>query len=117
MCIRDSWEGMALAPLEAMACGRPVLLTDVPGSRECVPPGELGRSVVPPENPGPMAERLVEFLSDRIECERRGVLARAHVADHHDIRQVIPQVAAIYRTIVRSRVVPVGRRSRVPQRF
>ncbi|MFD8595870.1 glycosyltransferase [Kitasatospora sp. NPDC059646] len=111
------WEGMALAPLEAMACGRPVLLTDVPGARECVPPGELGRSVVPAENPGPMAERLVEFLSDPIECERRGVLARAHVADHHDIRQVIPQVAAIYRTIVRSRVVPVGRRSRVQQPF
>ncbi|MFJ1793828.1 glycosyltransferase [Kitasatospora griseola] len=111
------WEGMALAPLEAMACGRPVLLTDVAGARECLPPGERGRSVVPPENPRAMGERLVEFLSDQIECERRGVLARSHMADHHDIRQVISQVAAIYRTIVRSRVVPVGRASRVPQRF
>ncbi|MFD8482236.1 glycosyltransferase [Kitasatospora sp. NPDC059673] len=111
------WEGMALAPLEAMACGRPVLLTDVSGARECVPPGELGRSVVPPENFGAMSERLVEFLSDRIECERHGVLARAHVAENHDIRQVISQVAAIYRTIVRSRVVPAGRTSRVPQWF
>ncbi|MFJ8439247.1 glycosyltransferase [Kitasatospora griseola] len=111
------WEGMALAPLEAMACGRPVLLTDVAGARECLPPGERGRAVVPPENPRAMGERLVEFLSDRIECERRGVLARSYVADHHDIRQVISQVAAIYRTIVRSRVVPVGRASRVPQRF
>lgn len=111
------WEGMALAPLEAMACGRPVLLTEVPGARECVPPGERERSVVPVENPGALAERLVEFLGDRIECERRGAAARAHVADHHDIRGVIQQVAAVYRTIVRSPVVPAGRRSRVPQRF
>ncbi|MFG2698536.1 glycosyltransferase [Kitasatospora sp. NPDC048407] len=111
------WEGMALAPLEAMACGRPVLLTDVPGARECVPPGELGRSVVPPENSRAMGERLAEFLSDRIECERRGVLAGSHVAENHDIRQVISQVAAIYRTIVRTRVVPAGRTSRVPQWF
>ncbi|WP_073814683.1 glycosyltransferase [Kitasatospora sp. CB01950] len=117
MVLPSRWEGMALAPLEAMACGRAVLLTDVAGARECVPPGELGRSVVPPENSRAMAERLVELLSDRIECERLGLLAREHVADHHDIRQVISQVAAIYRTIVRSRVVPVGRASRVPQRF
>ncbi|WP_159057035.1 glycosyltransferase, partial [Streptomyces scabiei] len=33
------WEGMALAPLEAMACGRPVVLTDVDGARESLPPG------------------------------------------------------------------------------
>ncbi|WP_033254479.1 glycosyltransferase [Kitasatospora phosalacinea] len=111
------WEGMALAPLEAMACGRPVLLTDVPGARECLPPGERERAVVPPENSAAMAERLVEFLGDRVECERRGVLARSHMADHHDIRGVIRQVAAVYRTIVRSGAVPVGRTDRVPQRF
>lgn len=33
------WEGMALAPLEAMACGRPVVVTDVAGARESLPPG------------------------------------------------------------------------------
>ena len=34
------WEGMALTPLEAMACGRPVVVTDVGGARECLPPGQ-----------------------------------------------------------------------------
>ncbi len=34
------WEGMALAPLEAMACGRPVLVSDVSGARESLPPGQ-----------------------------------------------------------------------------
>ncbi|MFJ1754279.1 glycosyltransferase [Kitasatospora sp. NPDC088134] len=111
------WEGMALAPLEAMACGRPVLLTDVPGARECLPAAERARAVVPVENPGLLAERLVEFLGNRIECERRGVSARAHVADHHDIGGVVRQMAVIYRTIVRAQGVPMGRTGRVPQRF
>ncbi|MFE9606646.1 glycosyltransferase [Streptomyces hokutonensis] len=38
------WEGMALAPLEAMACGRPVVLTDVAGARESLPPGLAPRA-------------------------------------------------------------------------
>ncbi|MEV4558896.1 glycosyltransferase [Kitasatospora sp. NPDC049285] len=111
------WEGMALAPLEAMASGRPVVLADVPGARECLPPGEVGRSVVPPEDPVALAERLAEFLGDRIECERRGAAARSHVSDNHDIRGVIQQVAAVYRTIVRIGEVPASRKDRVPQQF
>ncbi|WP_407697330.1 glycosyltransferase, partial [Streptomyces kebangsaanensis] len=45
------WEGMALAPLEAMACGRPVVVTDVDGARESLPPSFADRCLVPPENP------------------------------------------------------------------
>ncbi|MHC5909354.1 glycosyltransferase, partial [Streptomyces sp. S6] len=45
------WEGMALAPLEAMACGRPVVLAEVDGARESLPPGLTDRCLVPPGEP------------------------------------------------------------------
>jgi glycosyltransferase involved in cell wall biosynthesis len=44
------WEGMALAPLEAMACARPVVVTDVDGARESLPP-ELRPPRHPRRNP------------------------------------------------------------------
>ncbi|MFD9125679.1 glycosyltransferase [Kitasatospora sp. NPDC059571] len=94
------WEGMALAPLEAMAAARPVLLTDVPGARECLPPPPAGTAPVPPEQPGPLAERLAEALADPNECARRGGWAREHVARRHDVRDTVAQVAAVYREML-----------------
>ncbi|MDH6578472.1 glycosyltransferase [Kitasatospora sp. MAP5-34] len=99
------WEGMALAPLEAMATGRPVLLSDVPGARECLPPGQVADCLVEPENPAELARRLIEALSDPIECERRGAIARRHVTDRHDVRNVIAQVDDLYRTVLRTNSV------------
>ncbi|MGK4580472.1 glycosyltransferase [Kitasatospora sp. HPMI-4] len=117
------WEGMALAPLEAMATGRPVLLTDVPGARESLPPGRARNGLVPPENPAELARRMSESLADLIECERRGVAAREHVIGHHDVRSVVGRVAELYRTILFAEfpgasAIPLSRRrtARVPGR-
>ncbi|WP_263103187.1 glycosyltransferase, partial [Kitasatospora sp. DSM 101779] len=109
------WEGMALAPLEAMAAARPVLLTDVPGARECLPPGAAAPPV-PPGDAAALAERLVEELADPVACAHRGGLARAHVADRHDVRSTVEQVEAVYRAVLPVR--PPGRPdSRVPHGF
>lgn len=101
------WEGMALAPLEAMATGRPVILADVPGARECLPPEQLDTALVAPERPDELALRLAEALSDPIECERRGVIARGHVLARHDVRAVVARVDALYRTVLWQPARPV----------
>lgn len=105
------WEGMALAPLEAMAAARPVLLTDVPGARECLPAGQVP---VPAGDPAALAGRLAGSLADPAGCARYGELARAHVARRHDVRTVVAQVEAVYRALL-----PAGSAgrsdSRVPQ--
>ncbi|EFH28655.1 glycosyl transferase, partial [Streptomyces sviceus ATCC 29083] len=58
------WEGMALAPLEAMACGRPVVMTDVDGARESLPPALASRCLVPPQNPAALADAVAALLLD-----------------------------------------------------
>jgi glycosyltransferase involved in cell wall biosynthesis len=112
------WEGMALAPLEAMAAARPVLLTDVPGARECLPPPPDGVPPVPPEDPDALSEHLAEALADPDACARRGDRAREFVAGRHDVRRTVSQVAEVYRGLLPAGVsgppdprVPGGRRS------
>ncbi|MFC8450482.1 glycosyltransferase [Kitasatospora sp. NPDC057223] len=102
------WEGMALAPLEAMASGRPVLLTDVPGARECLPPQERVRGVVPAGDPAALAVGMARALADPIECERRGSVARDHLERCHDVRAVVEQVDELYRTVVRTGRAPAA---------
>ncbi|MGP4109631.1 glycosyltransferase [Streptomyces sp. 4N509B] len=90
------WEGMALAPLEAMAVGRPVVVTDVGGGRECLPPGHAADCLVPPGDAGALAGALAGLLEN---AERRRVLARQaseHARAAHDVRRVAADCCRLY---------------------
>jgi glycosyltransferase involved in cell wall biosynthesis len=90
------WEGMALAPLEAMAMGRPVLLADVPGAREQVPVAERGFALVPVGDPAALAQALAAALADPADCARRGAAARDWVTERHDVRTTVARIAELY---------------------
>ncbi|MFE6399610.1 glycosyltransferase [Streptomyces alboflavus] len=94
------WEGMALAPLEAMACARPVVLTDVDGARESLPPAHHAHALVPPEDPDALADALTALLRDPALRESLGTQGRAHVLDHHDVRRTAAAVEAVYRELL-----------------
>jgi glycosyltransferase involved in cell wall biosynthesis len=70
------WEGFPVAPVEAMACGLPVLAADAPGVREIFPAGEeSGGIVVPTGDAAALAAALEGLLTDapkRAELGRRG---------------------------------------------
>ena len=94
------WEGMALAPLEAMACGRPVVVTDVDGAREALPPVLAPHCLVPPEAPEALAEAVTGLLLD---ASLRASLARAghaHVRSAHDVRHTATAVARLYGAVL-----------------
>ncbi|WP_167159055.1 MULTISPECIES: glycosyltransferase family 4 protein [Streptomyces] len=93
------WEGMALAPLEAMACGRPVVVTDVGGSAESLPPGQAPLCLVPPDAPEELAHAMTRLLTDpalRTDLARQG---HAHVTTTHDVRQTARSIAEVYRDV------------------
>ncbi|WP_079049757.1 glycosyltransferase [Streptomyces torulosus] len=91
------WEGMALAPLEAMACGRPVVITDVDGARESLPPGQ---GPVPPEDPAALARTIAGLLRDPARRESLGRQGRHHVLTAHDVRHTAGAVADVYRELL-----------------
>ncbi len=68
--VSASWhEGFGLPPLEAMACGTPVVLTDSGGVRDFARDGENGL-VVPPELPDQLAEAMLRALNDHALAAR-----------------------------------------------
>jgi glycosyltransferase involved in cell wall biosynthesis len=90
------WEGMALAPLEAMACGRPVVLTDVSGARQSVPPADTAGCVVPPDDPAALAAALLRLLTDPALRSAAGLRALSHTRAHHDVRDTTAAISALY---------------------
>ncbi|WP_443047469.1 glycosyltransferase [Streptomyces sp. NBC_00354] len=94
------WEGMALAPLEAMACGRPVLVSDVSGARESLPPGQGRLCLVPPEDPTALAKALGRLLADPRLLAELGEQAQQHARTDFDVRRTTDAVTGLYHELL-----------------
>ncbi|MEC4019160.1 glycosyltransferase [Streptomyces sp. H27-D2] len=94
------WEGMALSPLEAMACGRPVVVSDVSGARESLPDRHAPVCLVPPGDPGALARALAALLADAELRETLGQQARRHAHATYDVRQTAAAVSQLYRELL-----------------
>lgn len=97
------WEGMALAPLEAMACGRPVVVTDVDGARESLPPSFAAACVVSPDDPRALAGTVGELLLDPVLRASLGDRGRRHVLSLHDVRHTARAVTDVYHDLLGTR--------------
>ena len=86
------WEGMALAVLEAMACGRSVVATDVAGMGEAL--GSCG-ALLPPAEAEPLAAAIAARLADPELRAEEGRLARARVMDRFTVGRATDEIAAI----------------------
>lgn len=62
-------DNLPLVPLEAMLCGTPAVITDIPGARMAVRWTGMGR-LVAPQDPAALAEGLCEVLRDRAKYLR-----------------------------------------------
>lgn len=94
------WEGMALAPLEAMACGRPVLVSDVSGARESLPSGQGRLCLVPPEDPTALAKALGRLLAEPRLLAELGEQARQHARTEFDVRRTTDAVTGLYHELL-----------------
>ena len=77
-------EGVPLSTQEALAIGRPVITTDVPGCRETVVHGING-FLVPPRNAQRLAEAIELFIKDPSLIERMGCRSRLLAEERFDV--------------------------------
>jgi glycosyltransferase involved in cell wall biosynthesis len=80
-------EGMPRTILEAMATGRPIITTDVPGCRETVLPGENG-FLVPPGDAAALAAAMERFIVDPDLAETMGRRSRQIAEQRFDVHKV-----------------------------
>ena len=83
------WEGMSLSLLEAMAAGRSVVVTDVPGMREVV---REGSGAVVPRTVPAVGDALVARLEDPALAAAEGAAGRRLVERDHDGRRQVERV-------------------------
>lgn len=81
-------EGMPLSALEAMAMGRPVVTTDVPGCREIVVNGDNGFLVMAKDSVG-LAEAMRRFLENPVLVSQMGKRSRQIVEVKYDVKKVV----------------------------
>lgn len=81
--------------IEAMACGKPVVAVDSGGAREIVLSEQTG-ILVPPNDPGALAEALVRLGANETLCQSMGQAGRRRAETLFDARRVAGLMEDLY---------------------
>jgi len=93
------FEGLPLTAVEALACARPMVATDIGGTREVVIHERTGL-LVPPCDPEALAAAIARILSDRALAAQLGKAGRAYVEKHFDVRAQIERTVRVYQELL-----------------
>ena len=93
------YEPFGITPLESMACGTPVIGSDVGGIKYTVEEGKSG-FLVPPNDPDALAVKIYELLHDPKLRTEMGMNAVKRVNSLFTWTKVTEMVAALYEKVV-----------------
>jgi D-inositol-3-phosphate glycosyltransferase len=96
------YEPFGITPLEAMACGTPVIGSNVGGIKYSVVDGETG-ALVPPDDPHTLASKIEELISDSNKLKEMSVNAIRRVNQYFTWAHVAEMVNNLYHKVLISR--------------
>jgi glycosyltransferase involved in cell wall biosynthesis len=97
-----STDGTPVSVLEAMACGKPVICTDLAPLREFITHGENGL-LVPVRQASPLADAIKELLAQPGQADKFGQKAHQVVAERANAELEMLRMETIYYTLAESR--------------
>jgi len=89
------WEGLPVSILEAMGAARPVIASAIPGNDEAVVDGVTGL-LVPPRDPGALAEAIRSVLADPVFAERLGRAGGERAEKEFSIEVMARRTMSVY---------------------
>ena len=89
------YEAFGMTVLEAYACGKPVIASNVGGLKDLVINGETGL-LVEPGNEIMLTESLLSILKDVPRAEQMGVKGKKFVENNFTIKKVVDKLEQIY---------------------
>ncbi len=92
-------EGFGLSLIEAMAAGKPVVVTQTGATSAIVEHARSGW-LVPPEDPAALADGIAQLLNDPTTASRLGSEARTRIKEHFRLDRMVDAVEAVYRELV-----------------
>jgi glycosyltransferase involved in cell wall biosynthesis len=93
------YEPFGITPVEAMACGTPVVGSNVGGVKSTVRDGLTGY-LVPPDAPDELAERLARLYRFPALAERMAVRARRRAQERFTWARVADEIAGLYQRVL-----------------
>lgn len=91
-------EGLPKVLIEAAACGRAVVTTDVSGCRDAIEKDITG-TLVPVRNSQALADAMGRLIQDRSLCEKMGKAGRKLAEKEFDINKVVEKHLDIYKNL------------------
>jgi glycosyltransferase involved in cell wall biosynthesis len=98
VCLPSYREGLPRALLEAAACGRPLIATDVPGCREICMDGETGLRV-PAQDVEALVQAVLRMLDTPALAAACAQAARAKVEREFTLEHIADETLALYRQL------------------
>ena len=98
-CLPSLTEGFNRTLLEAMACGLPIVATEVGGNVEIIQDGVNGL-LVTPGNSGALASAIIALLKDKKKAKNMGIEGRRIVKESFSIETNVRQTEALYKEII-----------------
>jgi glycosyltransferase involved in cell wall biosynthesis len=95
VCLPSYGEGLPKALLEAAACGKPIVATDVPGCREIVRHGDNGL-LVPARESAPLADALEQLIRDAGLRRTMGARGRERAVAEFSAEAVAAETLQVY---------------------
>ncbi len=90
-------EGVSNTILEAMACGLPVIATNVGGNKELVAPEKTGYLI--PNNVTCLRQTIEKYLENPELRQMHGKNGRRHVIDNFSLQKMVDGYSMIYQTV------------------
>lgn len=95
------WEGLPTAVLESMACGVPVVATDIPGTRELIQVNQTGW-LAQPRDPINLAACILEALNSPAKRAALAQTALQDVVPRFSMAHIARQYEQLYRELVKN---------------